>query len=82
MTFPLASSHFPHRVNENGMIDSICPRCFVTIGSSQREGDLAKMESDHVCDPSLLRYYEEQGQPKKVPTRINSPNSRRRDVAV
>lgn len=61
MPLPSASSHFPHRVHEGGLIDSICPHCFVTIGSSNCERDLEKMESEHVCDPALLSYYEGQG---------------------
>jgi len=45
---------FPHRMNKSGIMDSICPRCFVTVGSSIWEADLDRMESAHVCDSSRL----------------------------
>lgn len=63
------------------MIDSICPHCFVTIGSSNCEADLEKMESAHVCDPALLSYYE-QSEPLKKHSRQEEPsNTKGRNVA-
>jgi hypothetical protein len=81
MPITSASSKFPHRTNEDGMIDSICPHCFVTIGSSNREDDLEKMELAHVCDASLVSYYEESKPLRKQPFRgSRPPNSRRKSA--
>lgn len=52
-------SEFPHRMNKDGTIDSICPRCYATIGTSTREADLKRMEAAHVCEPSRLSHFEE-----------------------
>jgi hypothetical protein len=79
MMLSSASTHFPHRVNEDGIVDSICPRCYVTIGSSERESDLEKMELAHVCDPSLVNYYKERDDAaKKQPQGTNPPGRQRR----
>ena len=51
---------YPHRVNHDGTIDSICPRCFATIGSSTCEADLERLESRHVCEAARLRHYDEE----------------------
>ena len=61
------NAHFPHRTNYDGTIDSICPRCYITVGSSTRESDLKRMERAHVCNPALLKHYREQSQPAKKP---------------
>jgi len=45
---------FPHRRNEDGSYDSICPSCFLTIARARSEGELAPLEKQHVCDSSLL----------------------------
>jgi len=49
-----ANFEFPHRMNEDGTIDSICPLCFVTIGCSTWEADLDRMEAAHICEPARL----------------------------
>ena len=51
---------YAHRVNQNGTMDSICPHCFVTVGTSNWETDLKRMEAAHVCEPERLRFYEEE----------------------
>lgn len=77
-----ASSQFPHRTNQNGVIDSICPHCFVTIGSSNCEADLEKIELAHVCDPALVRYYEGQTDSmEKRPARRDAPRRLHRNIA-
>ena len=48
---------FPHRVNSDGVIDSICDRCFVTIGSSRSESELGSLEESHTCEPARVAYY-------------------------
>lgn len=76
------NSQFPHRTNQDGTIDSICPHCFLTIGSSSCESDLERMESAHVCDPLLVSYYEERSEPMNKPELRERPtNSSRRNVA-
>lgn len=49
---------FAHRANPDGSVDSICPRCFVTLASANDEPDLALKEQHHVCDPFLVAHYE------------------------
>jgi hypothetical protein len=45
---------FPHRHNRNGIVDSICSECLVTIASSKEEQELTRHESAHACDPVRL----------------------------
>jgi hypothetical protein len=58
---------YPHRTNPDGTIDSICPCCYVTIGTSVWETDLERLEVLHVCDPEQLEYFRqrETGRPTK-----------------
>jgi len=65
---------FPHRINRDGTIDSICSRCYVTIGTSTTEADLARLEAAHFCEPERFRYYEEQRETaEKQPPCSESP---------
>ncbi len=58
---------FVHRDNADGMIDSFCRKCFVTVASSQWEADLERAEINHKCDPILLeRLAEILGKSQKV----------------
>lgn len=50
----LENSTFHHRHNENGSLDSICPHCFLTIGSDQNVQQLFFEERTHFCDPLRL----------------------------
>jgi hypothetical protein len=50
---------FPHRPNCGGTTDSICPRCFVTVGTSTTEADLNQIEEAHHCDPVILAHLNE-----------------------
>jgi len=50
---------FPHRTNTDGTIDSICPRCYATVGNAHWEAELKRMEADHICDPGQLAYFDE-----------------------
>jgi hypothetical protein len=59
-----AFPHFPHRSNKDGSIDSICSRCFATIGNANSESELEGMEAAHVCEPAQLRLLEEERQKK------------------
>ena len=49
-----AKSAFPHRHNGNGSHDSICTVCLATVASVMNEGELARHEAVHVCDPIRL----------------------------
>jgi len=48
---------FSHRFRSDGTVDSICRRCFKTIGTTQIEKDLQFLESYHVCEPDTLSRY-------------------------
>ena len=48
---------FPHRINSDGTIDSICDQCFVTVGTSTAEPELKELEAAHACEPSRVAYY-------------------------
>ena len=56
-------SRFPHRLNPDRTIDSICRVCFATVASVVDEGELARHEAVHVCirpidlDKYTLRSY-------------------------
>lgn len=63
------SPEFPHRMNKNGTIDSICPRCFTTVGCSTWEADLDRMEAAHVCEPARLACFTEHRRIALVPER-------------
>ncbi len=45
---------FARRENRDGTIDAICRTCFVTVGTSVWEAELARAEKNHACDPALL----------------------------
>ena len=49
---------FVHRFTPDGTVDSICPRCFVTVAFATKEADLVPKEEQHVCDPFLVAHYE------------------------
>ena len=40
---------FPRRRHDNGMYDSICPRCFRTVIRKRFESQLAEIERKHAC---------------------------------
>lgn len=42
---------FARKLNRDSSIDSICTRCFQTIATAAREGELAIHEEEHICDP-------------------------------
>lgn len=51
---PYTNDPFAHRTNRDGTRDSICKKCFATVGTSESEEHLAELERDHVCDPWKL----------------------------
>jgi len=42
---------YSHRFRPDGGIDSICHRCFLTVGTVAREADLESVERKHACNP-------------------------------
>ena len=68
---------FPHRVNGDGTIDSICDHCFATVGTSSSEEDLARSEASHLCEPARVAYYEQLD-----PTERRPPASDHSDLAL
>jgi hypothetical protein len=49
-----AKPTFRHRHNRDGVIDTICCECFMTVASASVEQGLAQHEETHVCDPVRL----------------------------
>lgn len=49
-----ANPRYAHRHHRNGIIDSICSECLLTIASARDEVDLARHERSHLCDPVHL----------------------------
>ena len=45
---------FSHRHNPDGTYDSICNKCFMTVGTKRKEVDLLEVEQSHVCDEEDL----------------------------
>jgi hypothetical protein len=49
-----AKPTFPHRHNKDGVIDSICSECLLTVASVRVERELAQHEDAHVCSQLRL----------------------------
>jgi hypothetical protein len=45
---------YPHRCNGDGSYDSICRRCFATVGTGRTEAELELAEALHVCNLEIL----------------------------
>jgi hypothetical protein len=41
---------FPHKPNDDGTFDSICPLCFRTVARKAIESQLAELERKHICE--------------------------------
>ena len=54
--FYQAKPTFRHRQNRDGVIDSICYECLVTVATARIEYGLLQNEQAHVCDP--VRIYQ------------------------
>ena len=50
----MSMPHFPHRHNPDGTYDSICTKCFATIGTRETEEELVEIEAEHKCNPALF----------------------------
>ena len=73
------ASEFPHRSNKDGTIDSICPGCFVTVGTATWEADLENLEPDHICDPEKVRHFQRE---RKLPPKVGNWNPPKNTAAV
>ncbi len=49
-----AKHTFPHRHNKDGVIESICSECLLTVAAVTVELELAQHEAAHVCNPIRL----------------------------
>lgn len=49
MTTALLGAGFVHRHNDDGTVDSICRRCFMTVATEVSESELIRDEHDHDC---------------------------------
>jgi hypothetical protein len=65
-----AKPRFPHRHNKDGVIDSICSECLLTVASVRLDRELAKYEEAHVCDP--IRLYQLGADPIRRSLRVRS----------
>jgi hypothetical protein len=45
---------FHHRRNRSFGFDSLCSRCFASVGSENDEEALASHDAVHICDPLRL----------------------------
>jgi len=48
---------FIRRSNDDATIDSICSRCFATVGPSLQQADLERAEQNHICNPSRAEHF-------------------------
>jgi len=55
--FHMYHTPFTRRPGPYGTTVSFCNKCFQTVFTSHREAELDTAEQDHVCDPSLLDYW-------------------------
>jgi hypothetical protein len=46
---PLPAPEFQYRNNGDGTWDSICLRCFLTVGTAGTTKQLGEMEKAHIC---------------------------------
>lgn len=58
----LPNPPFVHRPNRHGTVDSICNRCYETVGASSWKADLDGAEKRHSCDPNLLEHWRKMAQ--------------------
>lgn len=45
------TTHYAHRRNYDGTLDSVCKLCFLTVARAYRETDLTHLEVRHICQP-------------------------------
>jgi hypothetical protein len=55
----------------DGLHNSICRNCFVTVSSKKNEIDLAKAEDRHVCNPDDV-YFFSVAEPDSLPNNLGA----------
>ena len=56
----VSNEPFFHRRSKDGAIDSICTRCYVTVGTARNESELPEIEHNHARDPYWLLRWQQQ----------------------
>jgi hypothetical protein len=51
---------FFRQTKKDGAIDSICTRCYMTVGTARHESELPEIEHSHTCDPYWLLRWQQQ----------------------
>jgi len=46
---------FAHRYPDNGNVESICLKCFLTVCRCRGAEQMIQEEAKHVCQPDMLR---------------------------
>lgn len=69
---PLRPSFLRH-VNTNGIVDSVCRNCYVTVASATKESELEEPERTHVCNPYLVEHWKEIAKGKRSRLDVKPP---------
>jgi hypothetical protein len=69
---PLRPSFLRH-VNANGIVDSVCRNCYVTVASATRESELEEPERNHVCNPNLVEHWKDIAKGKQTRFGVRPP---------
>jgi len=59
----VSETEFIHRMNRDGTIDSVCPRCYETLMTSTWEAELEVVEAEHECQRAGLLLFEKTHRP-------------------
>ncbi len=74
-------TNFPHRRDSQGLYQSTCPRCFVTVARSKQEAEMTEVERLHVCYSSFLAERGQLSGPASSLASIERPSPTQRMVA-
>jgi hypothetical protein len=56
---------YPHRLNPDGSIDSICLRCFATVATAMDVRELHSYDKAHVCDATAIAHRSESNRARR-----------------
>lgn len=56
---------YPHRLNPDGSIDSICLRCFATVATAMDVRELHSYDKAHVCDATAIAHRNQSNRTKR-----------------
>jgi len=72
-----SQTEFVHRMNQDGTINSICPRCYVILATSTWEAELERAEAEHECEQAGLLLFEATHKPPfRTTWKLAKPNER------